>query len=154
MTVAVRLKSFLDEKNAVYRIESHERAYTAQEVAELTHVRGIEMVKAVIVVADGAHIMLALPASAKVDMTMLRMSLGVKEARLAVEKEFEKDFPDCELGGMPPFGKIYGLRMIASDALRGDEDIVFNAGNHTEVIHMKREDWEYLAQPEWAKFTR
>ena len=104
--------------------------------------------------AKPSAIMLAVPASVKVDFTMLKTVLGAKEARLAEEKEFARDFPDCELGGMPPFGSLYGLRMIASDVLRGDEEIVFNAGNHTEIIRMKREDWEYLTQPEWARFTR
>jgi len=154
MTVAVRLMSFLDAKSAVYRIEPHGRAYTAQEVAELTHVRGKEMVKTIIVVADGTHVMLALPATAKVDLTMLKYMLGAGDVRLAGEREFGQDFPDCELGGMPPFGSLYGLRMIASDGLRGDDEIVFNAGNHTEVVHMKRADWENLAQPEWGRFTR
>lgn len=54
---------------------------------------------------------------------------------------------------MPPFGRPYGLRLIASTTLASDEEVTFNAGNHREVIRMSREDWERAAEPEWAVFT-
>lgn len=153
MTVATRIQSLLETAGVRYLVETHPLAFTAQEVAEATHVAGREMVKTIIAAADGSHVMLALPATARVDLPMLKRHLGAQAARLADEAEFARDFPDCELGAMPPFGKPYGLRLIASTALASDEEIVFNAGNHREVIRMSREDWERIAQPEWALFT-
>jgi Ala-tRNA(Pro) deacylase len=42
--------------------------------------------------------MLALPAPYQVDLEKAAAALGVKEARLAEEKEFEDTFADCEVG--------------------------------------------------------
>jgi len=153
MSVAARVQSFLEAAGVRYLVETHPQAFTAQEVAEVTHVSGREMVKTVIAVVDGRHMMLALPATARVDLTMLRHHLGAQAVRLADEAEFARDFPDCELGAMPPFGRPYGLRLIASTTLASDEEVTFNAGNHREVIRMSREDWERAAEPEWAVFT-
>jgi Ala-tRNA(Pro) deacylase len=144
----------LDGAQVAFTTERHDRAYTAQEVAQLTHVRGKEMIKAVVVVADGRHILVALPASSRIDLAKLRAALGADDVRLAEEREFLHDFPDCETGGMPPIGKPYGLRLLASDAIRADAEVVFNAGNHTEIVRMRREDWESLARPEYGAFTR
>ena len=41
-------------------------------------------------------------------------------------------FPGCEIGGMPPFGNLYGMEVYVSDKLAEDEEIAFNAGSHTE----------------------
>lgn len=153
MTVATRLQALLETAGVRYLVETHPLAFTAQEVAEVTHVAGREMVKTVIAVVDGCHVMLALPATARVDLALLRQCLGAHEVRIANEAEFVRDFPDCEPGAMPPFGKPYGLRLLASSALASDEEVVFNAGNHREVIRMSREDWERLAQPQWGAFT-
>lgn len=153
MPVASRLEKLLGQTHSSYKVLPHSRAYTAQEVAQLTHVHGKHMVKAVIIVADGQHIMLAVPASAKVDLEALRIKLGAKEIRLAEEREFSGDFPDCEIGAMPPLGNLYGLRLIAAEPLKRDAEVVFNAGNHLEIIRMKEDEWEKLAQPEWANFT-
>lgn len=154
MTVATSLMMLLDDAGIAFSTERHNRAYTAQEVAQMTHVRGKEMIKAVVVVADGKHVLVALPASARIDLGKLQAVLHADDVRLAEEREFLHDFPDCETGGMPPVGKPYGLHLIASDAIRDDMEVVFNAGNHTEIVRMRREDWERAAKPEYAPITR
>lgn len=154
MSIAARLKNFLDESKLPYRVEQHPIAYTAQEVAQATHVSGKAFAKTVIVVADGQHIMVALPASHRLDLAALKDYLGCQSVRLATESEFTSDFPDCEIGAMPPFGSLYSLRLLAATPLKEDETILFNAGSHREAILMKREDWERCASPEWGDFAR
>lgn len=154
MSVAIRLKQLLDSSNIGYKVEVHPPAYTAEEVAESAHISGYDMAKAVIVVADGEHVMVALPANHRIDLQALRELLGAKELRLAHESEFAAEFPDCEIGAMPPIGSLYGLRLWASEALRQDETIYFNAGSHREIVQMKREDWERIARPQWGLFSR
>jgi Ala-tRNA(Pro) deacylase len=48
---------------------------------------------------------------------------------------------------MPPLGNLYGLPVIADKALAADDEIVFNAGTHTESIRMKFADFERLVKP-------
>ncbi|MGB9692705.1 MAG: deacylase, partial [Candidatus Sumerlaeaceae bacterium] len=61
MSIAHRLKQLLDSSNVGYKVEVHPPAFTAEEVAEAAHVSGYEVAKVVIVVADGEHVMVALP---------------------------------------------------------------------------------------------
>ncbi len=154
MSVAKRVKEVLDREKIPYKVEEHDVAYTAQEVAAATHIRGKEMVKCVVVVVDGKHVLAAMPASRKVDWPALKKALGAQSVRLAEEKEFASEFPDCEIGAMPPFGTLYDLELLAADPLKTDDEIAFNAGNHREVLRMKRADWERAAKPRWATFTR
>ena len=154
MSVSKRLRDLLDKEKVSYKVEEHDVAYTAQEVAALTHIRGKEMVKCVVVVADGKHILVALPSTRHLDLKALKTLLGVKSVRLAEEKEFATEFTDCELGAMPPFGGLYDIELYAEDLLKGDDEVAYNAGSHREVVRMHRADWERIAKPRYGNVTR
>ena len=56
-------------------------------------------------------------------------------------------FPDCDLGAMPPFGNLYNMPVYVDSGLAADEWIAFNAGSHTDVVHMRFADYKWLADP-------
>lgn len=149
---ARKIKEFLDSHGVRYLCLTHSKAYTAQEVAELTHVPGQEMAKTVIVRADGRMVMAVLPASFKIDLNRLREVLEARKVELATELEFKGLFPECEPGAMPPFGNLYGLDVYVDPSLAEDTVIVFNAGTHTEVMRMLFKDFERLVQPKILAF--
>ena len=62
-------------------------------------------------------------------------------------------FPGCEVGGMPPFGNLYGMDVYVSKLLAEDEEIAFNAGSHTELIRMAYKDFERLVKPKVARIA-
>ena len=62
---ATKLKEFLDTNNIKYVSITHSTAYTAQEIAALTHTKGRDMAKTVIVKLGDALAMAVLPASFK-----------------------------------------------------------------------------------------
>jgi Ala-tRNA(Pro) deacylase len=148
-----KLKAFLDENKIKYITIKHSSAYTAQEIAAIAHIPGKDLAKTVIIKIDGKMAMAVLPASYKVSFDDLKDTLGVKEVRLAYEQEFIDKFPDCEVGAMPPFGNIYGLDVFVADSLADDEEIAFNACNHTELIKMNFSDFERLVKPKRIKFS-
>jgi len=150
---ARKLKEFLDAQHIKYRTLVHPTAYTAQEIAELTHIRGRELAKTVMVKVDGKMAMAVLPASRQVDMPLLRKCAGAKSAVLATEAEFSGQFPGCELGAMPPFGNLYGMDVFVDETLTRDRSIAFNAGNHSELIQMAYEDFAKLVHPKIAGFA-
>ncbi len=49
-----KMKEFLDENKIKYVSVRHSTAYTAQEVAALTHTKGKDFAKTVMVMLDGA----------------------------------------------------------------------------------------------------
>jgi len=150
---AKKLKELLDSQGIQYRSISHSTAYTAQEIAASAHVPGREMAKTVIINADGKWAMAVLPANRKVVVQELRDITGAEHVRLATEQEFRGLFPDCETGAMPPFGNLYGMDVYVAPSLAEDDEIVFNAGTHDEVIRMRYEDFERLVRPKVMSFT-
>lgn len=143
-----KLTDYLDENDKKYVVVKHAPAYTAQEVAASAHVPGKEMAKTVILKVDGDMKMIVLPSNYNVDFDSVKEALGAGEVELASEDEFESLFPDCEVGAMPPFGKLYEMDTLVAEPLTEDEEIAFNAGTHKELVKMDYRDYEELADPQ------
>jgi Ala-tRNA(Pro) deacylase len=145
--IADRVRSFLDRNQVKYAVIQHSPAFTAPEIAASAHVPGREMAKSVMVKIEDRFAMIVLPSSKRVSLDEVQRIVGTEKVRLAHEHEFEKLFPDCEAGAMPPFGNLYALDVYVHPALTQDEMIAFNAGSHTEILRMRYADFERLAQP-------
>ena len=117
------------------------------EIAAAAHIPGKELAKTVMVKLDGKLTMTVVPSSMKVNLGRLKGAAGASEAMLADEKDFGDAFPDCELGAMPPFGNLYGMDVFVDEHLAEDEEIAFNAGSHTELLHVAYKDFEKLVSP-------
>ncbi|HHE08046.1 MAG TPA: YbaK/EbsC family protein [Chlorobaculum parvum] len=147
------LREFLDNHHIKYFVFSHSPAYTAQDIAESAHVPGKEMVKTVMVSIGDEMAMALLPASRKLDFDKLRALCGVEEVALVEETEFGDLFPESEIGAMPPFGNLYGMKVYADEELDDDFDIAFNAGAHTELLRMAWSDYKRLVNPVLGDIT-
>jgi Ala-tRNA(Pro) deacylase len=145
--ISAQLRKFLDDRAVKYVTIQHSPAYTAQEIAFLSHVSGRDFAKTVIVKMEHELVMVVLPACRRIMLTDLRELLDCHHLTLATETEFRTQFPDCELGAMPPFGNLYGMRTFVAHELARELEIVFNAGSHSEVIRMAYADWEELVHP-------
>lgn len=149
---ANKVRAFLDSRGVKYVTIRHSPAFTAAEVAASAHVAGRDFAKTVMVWIGGHLAMVVLPASRRIVLHDLRELLESPEARLATEAEFRDDFPDCELGAMPPFGNLYGLPVYVAASLAAEKEIAFNAGSHTEIIKMAYADFEDLVKPTVLEF--
>jgi len=150
---ANKLREFLDSQEVKHVMISHSPAYTAQEVAASAHVRGKDLAKTVMVTLDGKMAMVVLPASRKVGFNLLQEAAGTQDVQLASERAFSDMFPGCEVGAMPPFGNLYGVDVYVSKLLEQDEEIVFNAGSHTELIRLAYRDFVRLVKPKVARLA-
>lgn len=142
-----KLIDYLDDHGKKYVVVKHSPAFTAQEVAASAHIPGKEMIKTVMVKADGDMKMIVLPSTHDADFEAIKNVLKVDEVELATEPEFEDMFPDCELGAMPPFGNFYDMDTLVAEVLTEDEEIAFNAGTHKELVKMNYKDFEELVKP-------
>jgi Ala-tRNA(Pro) deacylase len=106
----------------------------------------------VIVKLDERSVMTVLPSNWKVDLHRLRDVFFMNHIRLASEDELKVLFPDCEVGAMPPFGNLYGLDVYVDRSLTEDDEIVFQAGTHTDTIRMRYADFAELVHPRVAEF--
>lgn len=148
-----KIRDFLDSHHIRYFIISHSPAYTAQEIAAAAHVPGKELAKTVMVTIDGKLAMAVLPASNKLDFDKLKDVAGTRNIELAAEEDFADTFPGCEVGAMPPFGNLYGMKTYVTEELTEDEEIVCNAGNHKELLRLSYADFERLVEPVVVKIS-
>ncbi len=147
MSVSEKLLSLLKQQNVRYEVLPHPKAYTAQEVAHSLHTTGKVCAKAVIVVVDGKYIMVVVPAPHKVNLSKLKDVLKAADVHLAREDDLRTLFPDSELGAEPALGNLYNMPVVVAWQLAEKEEIIFNAGSHTECIKMKYVDYEKFTNP-------
>ena len=150
---AKRIREYLDNHGIKYYLISHSMAFTAQEIAASVHISGHELAKTVIIRLNGKLAMTVLPASFKVNFRSLAYVVGTEDIALAHEQEFQFRFPECEVGAMPPFGNLWNMEVFVAEKLAVKEEIVFNAGSHTELIRMAYKDFEKLVKPKVISYA-
>ena len=154
MPVLTKLREFLEQNRVNYTHTVHSLAYTARELASAEHTPAHAVAKTVVFLSEQGYGMAVLPADTVVDLEHLRLDLKLARLRLATEAELNELFPACELGAMPPFGNLFGLPVYADSRLAGEDSILFNAGTHRDVIHMRFRDFEQLVNPAIVPFAR
>lgn len=154
MTVAKKIKELLEREKITYQVLEHELAFTALEVAQAQHIPGHQMIKSIIVGVDGRWIMCVLPSTHKIDFDKFKRALQAKDANLANESKVAALFPGFEIGAMPPFGHIAGIKVYLDKSLEENDTVAFNAGTHTDVLKIKLKDYIRLVNPEIIDFSK
>ncbi len=150
----MRISEFLDRADVKYQYDEHPEAMTAGQLAAVERVSRHNVIKPVMVEADGEMLMCAVPGDRRIDLESLRQALHAGYVRMIEEREIGKICSDCELGAEPPIGKLYGLRTVMDESLRDDDRVVFQAGTHRTAIWMDERDFEKIADPQVARFAR
>jgi Ala-tRNA(Pro) deacylase len=153
MPLTEKIRNYLVDNNVKYEVLNHERALTAQEVAQSVHITGREVAKCLVVLSDGAMKLVLVPAPQQFSAEKFKQNTNASDVRLAQEDEFRSLFPECELGAMPPFGRVFGLPVYMDEALERYPEIVFNACTHTEAMKMSLRDFETLEKPTVGQFS-
>ena len=142
------LIDYLERSRAYYTVKEHSCAYTAEETARLNRIPPRSFAKTVMIRIDGELAMMVLPSNHRVALDALRSSLGVGKVELPAEQQFQRRFPRCEVGAMPPFGHLFGLRAFMMPVFDEFADIHFKAGSHTELLRMPFSEFRRLAHVE------
>lgn len=147
MSIPERLVRFLEERHVEHRVETHPEAFTAQQVAQASHVPGHAFAKAVIMSVDGKIWMAVVPATGRVNVQRLQNCLGAKKARLATEAEFAPLFPDCDVGAMPIFGSLYDVPVLVAHDVADNAEVAFTAGSHRDIVRLRTSDYLAAERP-------
>ncbi len=140
------LKDFLDSNQIKYVSMTHSPAFTSQEIAAAAHVSGRQLAKTVVIKVKGEFALVVVPANDQVNFSKLKEATGTL-AELASESEFKDKFAGCEVGAMPPFGNLYHMPVYVSAELGKQDNILFNAGSHSELMQVAYRDFEKLVKP-------
>ena len=133
--VTARLEQWLTAEGARFRMLEHAPVFTSSEAAK---VRGTPLesgAKALVMLAADAPVHVVLPGSRRVDNAKVRAVLRTRTLRFATPEELLA-LTGCVPGAVPPFGNLFGLPVLADEALAAREEIVFNAGSNTRSIVM------------------
>ncbi|MBW7996088.1 MAG: YbaK/EbsC family protein [Candidatus Glassbacteria bacterium] len=147
MTIAAKVREFMEQNDVDYEVIPHAVTYTAQETAASVHRPGREVVKPVLLTDGEEYALAVVDAPHQVDLDSFARASGMEGAVLADEAAMRELFPDCEPGAMPPFGNLYGIKVFCDKHLEKDDTITFNACTHHEAVRMKWEDFKRLVKP-------
>ena len=153
MAIPKNIEHYFSENAVSYSHKTHRVAYTSQEIAASDHIPAREVAKTVVLTADHRLVMAVLPADHVINMEVLKLEIGAENVALATESEFNRHFPACEPGAMPPFGKLFGFPLYCDRALAGQLEIEFNAGTHTDTIRMTFSEFDRLEAPDILEFS-
>lgn len=144
------LAELLTREGVPFELIPHRDVYTAQERAAASHVSGRVLAKVVVVhdPTDDWFALAVVPASAYLDVLEFRERTGRPRLQLAPEATFARLFPDCDVGAMPPFGRLYGgLEVYLDGSLARRDELVFQGGTHHEEVKIPMRDYLRLERP-------
>ena len=151
-----KLVTVLEEAGIAYESLSHAHTESATAEAEALHVSPGEVAKTLIVTTPIGHVRAVILASARVDMHKLREVLHVpgKQLRLATEEELARDYPEFDLGAVPPFGGSRDEPVVIDTRLMERETVVLEAGSHEESVRIATEDLRKLTHARVAEISQ
>lgn len=140
MAIAITLENYLKEMRVPFEVLPHPKAMTSLRTASAAHIPPHRMAKAVMLEDEMGYMMAIVPADRRVHLGALREQLG-RTMGLATEPELGTMFKDCALGAIPPLAAAYGIEAVVDDELMEGNEVYFEAGDHEEVVRMRRDDF-------------
>ncbi len=135
------LTSVLDEAGIEYELLSHTHTERAADEAEALGLPPTAVAKTLVLAAPEGHVRVVLPASERIDLHKLRDYVeGGKSTHLATEDELARNYPEFELGAVPPFGGAGRDRVLVDVRVARQRSVVLEAGSHEQSIRLETAD--------------
>ena len=148
------LLEFLTREGAPFEVIEDREACTAQERAPAYHIPGRRLAKVVILRDGDSYAMAVVPAAAQLDLAELQRQIRRYGLALASQDELERLFPDCEIGAVPPFGRLFGLPVYLDRTFAAEAEMVFESGTHRELVKMPMGEYVRIERPGIAPLVR
>jgi Ala-tRNA(Pro) deacylase len=132
---------FLEEAGIDFDVQEHAPTVRAVDEAAALGVGAEEVAKTLVLVAPGGNVRAVLAASERIALHKVAAVLGVggKKVRLASEDDLARDYPEFELGAVPPFGGRED-QVLVDERLAGRDSVVVEAGSHDRSVRLKAAD--------------
>jgi Ala-tRNA(Pro) deacylase len=132
---------FLEEAGIDFDVQEHAPTVRAVDEAAALGVAAEEVAKTLVLVAPSGNVRAVLAASERIALHKVAAVLGVggKKVRLATEDDLARDYPEFELGAVPPFGGRED-QVLVDERLAGRDSVVVEAGSHDRSVRLKAAD--------------
>lgn len=126
----------LDGAGIAYEVLEHEATDRAADEAAALGLKPSEVAKTIVVTSGEENYRVLVPASGRIDLHKLRDLLEAgKELHLMTEEALGRDYPEFELGAVPPLGgRDDGV--IVDRRLAELDQVVFEAGAHDRSVRV------------------
>jgi len=154
--VVKQITDILSERGFWFETFEHEPVRTSEQAAKVRTGYTIEQgAKALIVRIKNTDLgivrydfaMLVVPGNLRLDNKKVKQVLNVREFTFATEDEVREVTKGVEPGGVPPFGNLFGLEVIADSHIFQNEKIIFNAGDKRFSVGMYSKDYKTAVNP-------
>ena len=157
--VTSKIAELLETNNMWFETFEHEPVRTSEEASKVRDGYTIDQgAKALIVRvkisnANKKFVMLVLPGIARFDVDKVKLLFEAKDIRFATEQEVDEITEGVKPGGVPPFGNLFDLEVIADPSLFENEKIIFNAGDKSFSVGMYSKDYKEIMNPQIESIT-
>jgi Ala-tRNA(Pro) deacylase len=135
------LTAVLEEAGVDYELLSHEHTERAADEAQALGLPPTAVAKTLVLAAPGGYVRAVLSASERLDLRKVRDHVeGGKRIHLAAEDDLRRDYPEFELGAVPPFGGSRRDRVLVDARLTEQKSVVLEAGLHNQSVRLKMAD--------------
>jgi Ala-tRNA(Pro) deacylase len=146
---------FLDEAGVDFDVLEHAHTERAADEAAALGVAPEEVAKTLVLATSEGNVRAVLPASERIELHKVADLVGAsgKSVHLLSEDDLARDYPEFELGAVPPFGgRDDGV--IVDRRLAGRDSVVLEAGSHERSVRLKTADLIRLTAAQVADVSR
>ena len=142
----------LDEAGVGYELLPHPETMSARAEAEALGVDAGEVGKTLIVTTPEGYVRAVIPGDCRIDMHKLRDAVGAagKKVHLATEDDLSRDYPEFDLGAVPPVGGSRRDRVLVDSRVAEHESVVVEAGSHDRSVRLPTAQLIRLARAQVA----
>jgi Ala-tRNA(Pro) deacylase len=124
----------LERRGVRFVVLPHRPVETSLAEARALGLPPRHVAKVVVLAIDTGPALAILPADARLDLASAAAALETDWIGLADEAEIARDFPEFELGAIPPLASLLHVPVVMDLAVAARPAITFPAGNRHESI--------------------
>lgn len=130
----------LEARGVDFEVVPHRPTPTAEAEAHALGVDPSNVAKTVVLNLRTGHAFAVVPADRHVDIDAVKAALNTSHVRLADESTIERDYPEFELGALPPMGDLARTPLIVDPSVIEHDEILFAAGTQSASVRMSTRD--------------
>lgn len=151
--IVQKIRDLLESRQIKFDYFEHEPVRTSEEASKIRSGYTIKQGAKALVVklnlrgGEEKFVMLIVPGDARFDSKKVKKLFDAREVRFATEKEIEDISGGVQVGGVPPFGSLFGLQTYIDPQVGRNERIVFNAGDRRVSVAVAFADYKSIEDP-------
>jgi Ala-tRNA(Pro) deacylase len=154
MGIPDTITNYLHGREIAFDVVSHQPTMTSLETAQLAHIPGDRVAKAVVLEDGEEYVLAVVPATHRIDTEALSDLLD-RDVFLVDEDDVAMVFRDCRYGAVPPVGGAYGLLTVIDEAIARQPDVYLESGDHEHLIHVDHKGFlKLMAGAERGSFSQ